>query len=212
MDDEKARTALAALIKQHGADMSALSLMMGRNIAYIQQYLKRGSPKRLPERERGMLARFFGVDEAILGALPDRNSVSNLHMVPKLAVGASAGPGALTDGEALAGRIGFDAKWLKKLGVNPADCSLIQVQGDSMHPTLHDGDDIMVNSKDNGANLRSGIFVIRKDDTIMVKRLVPKAKGWIDLLSDNADHISYKEIAAKGIDIIGRVIWAGRRL
>ncbi len=212
MDDEKARTALAALIKQHGADMSALSLMMGRNIAYIQQYLKRGSPRRLPERERGMLARFFGVDEAKLGALSDRNSVSNLHMVPKLAVGASAGPGALADGEALAGRIGFDAKWLKKLGVSPADCSLIQVQGDSMHPTLHDSDDIMVNGKDIGANLRPGIFVIRKEGVIMVKRLAPKANGRIDMMSDNLDHPSFPDIAMNSIDIIGRVIWAGRRL
>ncbi|UIJ46911.1 hypothetical protein LZK98_08205 [Sphingomonas cannabina] len=59
---------MEALIENSDASMAALSKMLDRNPAYIQQYLRRGSPKRLPEDERGKLARFFGVDERDLGA------------------------------------------------------------------------------------------------------------------------------------------------
>ena len=188
MDDTESHTAFRAaldrLIRDNKDDYVSLSRLLGRNAAYVQQYIKRGSPKRLPERERQILARYFGVDERVLGAPGDARG-SDLRLVPKLAVGASAGGGALTDGEALAGKVGFDEKWLRKMGLDPARLSLIQVQGDSMQPTLNDGDDIMV---DTAAALRApkkGIHVLRLDGTLMVKRLLPGKGGTLSILSDN---------------------------
>ena len=90
------RAELERLIQSHGDDYSALSRLVGRNPAYIQQFIKRGSPKNLPERERSILARYYGVEPQLLGAPEEVGGKSdNLKLVPKLAVGASAGAGAL---------------------------------------------------------------------------------------------------------------------
>ena len=66
MDD--ARRALDELIQQRGVNYSSVSRLLGRNAAYIQQYIRRGSPRELDEKDRLVLSRFFGVDEKVLGA------------------------------------------------------------------------------------------------------------------------------------------------
>ncbi len=58
MDEPDARAALERLIADNGDDYAGLSKLAGRNAAYIQQYIKRGTPKKLPERERAILARY----------------------------------------------------------------------------------------------------------------------------------------------------------
>ena len=62
------RDTLARLIQQSGEGFASLSRLIGRNPAYIQQYLKRGIPRRLSEQDRRRLARHFGVSEALFGA------------------------------------------------------------------------------------------------------------------------------------------------
>lgn len=213
MDANEPRAVLDRLIVENREDYSNLSKLVGRNAAYIQQFIKRGSPKQLGERERGILARYFGVDEAMLGApqLQGRRR-DGLRLVPKLKIEASAGSGALTDVEALAGQVGFDEKWLKKMGCEPAQLSLIRVSGDSMAPTLIDGDDIMVDRGAANRPLRDGIHVVRLDDVLMVKRLAKGPSGTISVLSDNPVYPNWSNVEGIEITIIGRVVWAGRRL
>jgi len=207
------RAELERLIQSHGDDYSALSRLVGRNPAYIQQFIKRGSPKNLPERERSILARYYGVDPQLLGAPEEVGGKSdNLKLVPKLAVGASAGAGALADGEALAGKVGFDEQWLRKLGVEPRNVSLIRVEGDSMQPTLNDGDDIMVDKGAALKPLRDGIHVIRIDGVLMVKRLAPAPGGRLSVLSDNPAYPSWLDRDPAEVQVVGRVVWVGRRL
>ena len=64
------RETLERLCAERGEDFAGLSRMLGRNSAYIQQYVRRGVPKRLGEDERRKLARYFGVAEALLGGPP----------------------------------------------------------------------------------------------------------------------------------------------
>jgi len=207
------RVELERLIQSHGDDYSALSRLVGRNPAYIQQFIKRGSPKNLPERERSILARYYGVDPQLLGAPEEVGGKSdNLKLVPKLAVGASAGAGALADGEALAGKVGFDEQWLRKLGVEPRNVSLIRVEGDSMQPALNDGDDIMVDKGAALKPLRDGIHVIRIDGVLMVKRLAPAPGGRLSVLSDNPAYPSWPDRDPAEVQVVGRVVWVGRRL
>ncbi len=211
MTDTDPRAELDRLIRDNGDDYVSLSRLLGRNAAYVQQYLKRGSPKRLPEHERGILARYFGVDETLLGAAASPGGRS-LRTVPKLAVGASAGAGALYDEEALAGKIGFDESWLRRMGLDPARLSLIRVEGDSMQPTLNDGDDIMVDTAAADRALKKGIYVLRLDGTLMVKRVSPEKGGKLSILSDNPAFGPLEGIAAKDVAVVGRVVWVGRKL
>lgn len=207
------RAELERLIQSHGDDYSALSRLVGRNPAYIQQFIKRGSPKNLPERERSILARYYGVDPQLLGAPEEVGGRrDSLKLVPKLAVGASAGAGALADGEALAGKVGFDEQWLRKLGVEPRNVSLIRVEGDSMQPTLNDGDDIMVDKGAALKPLRDGIHVIRIDGVLMVKWLAPAPGGRLSVLSDNPAYPSWLDRDPAEVQVVGRVVWVGRRL
>lgn len=212
MVNQDPRAVLEQLIANNGDDYAGLSKLVGRNAAYIQQFIKRGTPKRLPEIERGILARYFGVDEKILGGFSSTATKAGLCLIPKLAIGASAGPGAINDAEALAGKIGFDEKWLRKQGLEPSKLSLIRVDGDSMAPTLNHGDDIMVDNKAAETSIREGIHVIRLDDVLMVKRLAKRPAGRLSVLSDNPAYPDWPDVDGASISIIGRVVWAGRRL
>lgn len=210
--EQDPRAALERLIMENGDDYAGLSKLVGRNAAYIQQFIKRGTPKKLPEAERGILARYFGVDETVLGGRAPLSQSSGIRLIPKLAVGASAGPGSINEAETLAGKIGFDEKWLRKQGLDPAKLSLIRVEGDSMSPTLNHGDDIMVDNRAALAAPRDGIHVIRLEDALMVKRIAHGPAGRVSVLSDNPAYPGWPDVDGASVTIVGRVVWAGRRL
>jgi hypothetical protein len=215
------RNNLERLIHDRGEDMSALSKLLGRNAAYVQQFIRRGVPKKLDEDDRRILARYFGVDETVLGGPagyapnppPSRSRGRDMAFIPKLGIGASAGPGALVGEEAPEAHVGFETAWLRKLGSNPDDLSIIQVSGDSMSPTLADCDDILVDRADASQRLRDGIYVLRIDDALMVKRIAlnPIART-LTIKSDNPSYPEWTNCDPASVNIIGRVIWVGRKM
>lgn len=75
MSDDAARQRIQTLADESGRSLAYLSGVIGRNASYLQQYLKRGSPRVLPEMDRRLLAAYFDVDETELGA-PERYRVS----------------------------------------------------------------------------------------------------------------------------------------
>jgi phage repressor protein C with HTH and peptisase S24 domain len=213
MAEADARAALERLIEERGEDYAGLSRLIGRNAAYVQQYIKRGTPKRLAEEDRRILARYFGVSEQILGGSaepPDSGHVA----VPQLDVGASAGSGSFAEGESALSHLAFDRKWLRRLGAGDGkQLSIIRVEGDSMAPTLADGDEILVDRGDAAERLREGIYVLRRDDALAVKRLAPDPAGArVAIRSDNPAYPSWPDCDLASIDIVGRVVWCGRQL
>jgi phage repressor protein C with HTH and peptisase S24 domain len=207
------RSALQRLIDEKGEDYSSLSRLLGRNAAYIQQYIKRGNPKKLAEDDRRLLARYFGVSEALLGGPDSDAPAQDVVTVPRLDVSASAGAGAFAGDEQARSRIAFDRKWLRGVSGDPKQLSMIRVEGDSMLPTLSDGDEILVDSGDASARLRDGIYVLRMDDVLMVKRLAinPAAKR-VTVKSDNPAYPSWPDCPLGQVDVVGRVVWAGRKV
>ncbi len=222
MENIDIRDKLDTLIRERGVSYSKLSEMLGRNPAYIQQFIRKGSPRKLDESDRRILAEFFGVMEETLGAPPHRvlqgvkdkssgSAFDGMRFIPRLSVGASAGSGAYNDDELQAGRIACDDAWLKKIGVSvSSEPSIIQVDGDSMEPNLKDGDDILVDRSD--TRPRDGIYVIRMDDMLMVKRLAFGPGGRLSVISDNPQYPSYDNVERGNISIIGRVVWRGEKV
>ncbi len=225
MSDDDPRAVLAAIIQERGEDYSSLSRLIGRNAAYIQQFIKRGVPRRLAEEDRRRLSRYLSIPEERLGG-PRRTTVAlmaaeaadarvgDLVLVPRLDVQASAGHGALTMEETPVARLGFHPGWLREItGGSPAGLSIIRVSGDSMMPTLADGDEILVDRGDAADRLRDGIYVLRVDDTLMVKRLAlnPAARS-ITIVSDNPAYPTWADHDPAQIEVIGRAVWAGRRI
>ena len=115
------RQVLERLCAERGEDFAGLSRLLGRNPAYIQQYIRRGTPRRLKEDERRTLARYFAVPETVLGGPPQTELPSaGAGAGDAGAVRASAGPGALPDERARRmPYFAFDERWLRALTGSP---------------------------------------------------------------------------------------------
>ncbi len=208
------RLLIERLCVERGEDFAHLSRMLGRNPAYIQQYVRRGVPKRLKEAERRKLARYFAISEVLLGGPADDNGAGGLMPVRRVSVRASAGPGALVAAEVAKPYFGFDSRWLKSITGTPSGkLSVIRVEGDSMAPTLNAGDDILVDPADCAERLRDGIYVLRVDEALMVKRIALHPVGRrVTVQSDNPAYPDWPDCDLDQIACIGRVIWAGRKI
>ena len=209
------RAVLERLCVERGEDFAGLSRMLGRNSAYIQQFVRRGVPKRLKEEERRKLARYFSVSEALLGGPPDAMAgPPGLVSVKRHPVAVSAGPGALVTEEFGKPYFAFDERWLKALTPTSADkLSIVRVEGDSMSPTLNPGDEILVDLGDCAERLRDGIYVLRVDDALVVKRLALHPMGGrVTVQSDNAAYSDWPDCGLDEINCVGRVIWAARKV
>ncbi len=213
-DDPRAR--LLLLASKQGASLSGLSELIGRNSTYLQQFIRKGSPRKLEENDRRTLARFFGVNEAELGAPEDFSTGlgsntprSEWIEVPRLALGASAGPGLLAGEELPIGAFRFGVRWLREQGLSAAQLSAIRVEGDSMETTLRDGDEILVDRTPRP--WRDGIHVVRAGDALLVKRLDVGRPGVVALVSDNPAYRTL-ELARDEVAVIGRVVWKSGRL
>jgi len=209
------RLVLQRLCAERGEDFAGLSRMLGRNAAYIQQYVRRGVPRRLREEERGKLARYFGIPETLLGGpVGETPSADGLVSVKRHPVMVSAGPGAIVTEELGKPCFAFDERWLKALTPSsPSNLSIVRVEGDSMSPTLNAGDDILVDLGDSMERLRDGIYVLRIDDALVVKRLALNPIGRrVTVQSDNPAYPDWPDCTLAEINCIGRVIWSGRRV
>lgn len=211
------RARLLELSQERGVSLAALSELLKRNPTYLQQFIRKGSPRKLEEQDRATLARYLGVDEEELrerqensyGEAPNRRGPGEWVEVPRLDLGASAGPGRVPGGEAAFDTFRFSRRWLDEQGLARAELSAIRVEGDSMEPLLNDGDEILVDRSPRP--FRDGIHVVRLGETLMVKRVASAGAGRIALLSQNLAYPPV-EVAVEEVEIIGRVVWKGGRV
>ncbi|WP_374944874.1 helix-turn-helix transcriptional regulator [Sphingomonas sp.] len=193
------RHALVALAQARGHSLAALSAMLRRNPAYLQQFVARGTPRVLAERDRRLLADVFGVEDAALGGEPARA----IFRVPRLDVAASAGPGAQVDDDVAIGTETLPEALARDLGLRAGQAGVIRVRGSSMEPALRDGDHLVVDQADRSPKARSAIYVIRVDGAVMVKRVARTSAG----LVATSDNPVASPVPAGAIEVIGRVVW-----
>ena len=121
-------------------------------------------------------------------------------------VQVSAGFGQLNGDYQAPSAVKVEKAWFISRRINPDDCVLLSVDGDSMHPTLQDGEKVIVDRSKQV--LREGkIFVINHQGTMWVKKVRLKFDG-IELLSDNPIYEPIKLTAqeADELIIIGQVV------
>jgi phage repressor protein C with HTH and peptisase S24 domain len=205
------RERLSELARERGNSLAALSRMLGRNSSYLQQFIGKGSPRKLEEDDRRKLAQFFGVGEAELGAPEDLSYESRGDWVdvPRLPLEASAGPGAVGAAEIPFDAFRFSRRWLREQGLEPALLSSIRVMGDSMDPLLRDGDEILVDRTPRP--FREGVHVVRLGEALHVKLLQAVPPAGLRLISKNAAYEPV-EVPMSDVDVVGRVVWKGGRL
>lgn len=211
---EEVRAALEKACRERRQSYAGLSKMIGRNPAYIQQFMVRGTPPRLEANDRRMIAHQLGLDEAELGG-PRLPRAEEMVQVNLLSVAAAAGSGRMIDGEFAIGAYRFDRNFLRQVSTaSPDELSMIGVEGDSMAPTLNDGDDALVDHSDRGRRLRDGVYVLkREDEALIVKRIaLAPVKGLMTILSDNPAYPSFADCPVDSVEVMGRVVWVGRKL
>ncbi len=135
-------------------------------------------------------------------------------LLPVYDARASAGPGREIDNETVLYRIAFREDWLRSVtGAPLADLALIAVDGDSMEPTLRQGDTVLIDFGQRRPQRKDGIYVIRTDGGLQVKRLqVEVATRRLAILSDNQHYEAQHGVNPDDITVVGRAIWLGRQI
>ena len=166
---------------------------------------------KLVEEDRRRLAEFFGVTESELGAPEEKSSIGRGEWVdvPRLALEASAGPGATAAEELPFDAFRFARRWLRENGLDPAQHSAIRVMGDSMDPQLRDRDEILVDRTPRA--FREGVHVVRLGEALHVTLLQAVPPDRLRLISKNPAYEPV-EVAMEDVDVVGRVVWKGGRL
>lgn len=139
-------------------------------------------------------------------------------LLPLYDVRAAAGHGAWNDAERVKKMLAFRREWIATdLRASPDALVLIYVDGDSMEPTLSDGDVVMVDRLQ--VEVRSdSIYVFTQDGALLIKRLQRLPAGRFLVISDNERFGRY-ELDRSSFEgdspiarMIGRVVWGGVRL
>jgi phage repressor protein C with HTH and peptisase S24 domain len=107
--------------------------------------------------------------------------------------------------------LNFNADWLRRtLNAEAKDLVLIEAVGDSMAPTIDEGDLVLADLRETRFK-SDGIYVLDSGDDLSIKRVQRELDGKLTIRSDNP---AYKPVtvAAESVSLIGRVIWTGGRL
>lgn len=144
---------------------------------------------------------------AQLSALDNENQV----MIPKYDIQASAGYGAYNSNEPV-GQISLDRVFIEKeLRASYRHLTSITVVGDSMEPTLRNGDVVIVDNSQTGGD---GIFIVRAGEVLYIKRVqIFFDKGIMRLTSDNGFYEPMElDVKTENVKVVGRVVCCLRKI
>lgn len=149
-----------------------------------------------------------------LDGLQPVGELDDFVTLPRHAVAASAGGGALISDDAIVDHLAFKRTWITQaLGLDPAHVAVIAAKGDSMNPTIDSGDLLLLDTRHAQAR-NEGIYVIRLGEALLVKRLRIKLTGVVEVMSDNPRYQT-EVLSGAALDqlmVVGRVVWHGRRV
>jgi len=124
---------------------------------------------------------------------------------------AALGDGAVVDEFAETHKLKFRSDSLRRQHLRPDQLAVLYGRGDSMEPTIKDGDAILFDTSDTTIK-DGGIYVIQYDGNLMAKRLIDLDGRWF-ISSDNATDPKWarpKSVdSTKGFEVYGRVRWVG---
>jgi len=152
--------------------------------------------------------------EGTPGASPAAQAGSTDQVaIPRCSFKPSAPDGPLTLSSDNEPYLSVPRAWLSRYLPEGARPGIMEASGDTMDPTIADGDLLLLNiSVDRSAIKDGGVFVISIDGSLLVKRLQVTADGHILIRSDNDLYEQEKvtrEFADERITVHAKVVWAG---
>lgn len=229
---EEIRKHIDSLLKQKGLPYAQISKMLGKGIAFMQQYIKEGRPLRLKEVDRKNLAEILNVPEQELTDLTLNQPLLPAHMsgvnmvadkitsavssffkkplpdtvgIEMLNVSACCGSGVDNLSENIVGIWQMPIMDFKSISqAAPEYIKIVKAVGDSMQPTINDGDFVFVDISNQSMG-SDGIYCLSSETGLSIKRLQNNFNGEIIIKSDNKDYdsLSFK---IGDIRILGRVV------
>lgn len=229
MNPDDIRTHILSLIEARKMTLNDLSLKIGRNQTYLFQYLMKGVPKRLNEIDRRKLAEILNVPEQELTDIPllpahqlgtavaaDKivSTVSSWFKKPlpetveiaMLDVSACCGAGTDNPEENVVGIWQMPLTDFKSItAASPEHIRIVRAIGDSMQPTINDGDFVFVDTSSQSMT-SDGIYVISSAAGLAVKRLQNSFTGDVIVRSDNKAYDSLS-FSLSDLHLLGRVVY-----
>lgn len=205
MNIDQIRKHIDSLIKEKHKNYRALSLAIGKNEAYLHQYINKGSPLRLPEKERRKLATLLDVDEQELTdiTLPKAAGThKNSALIELLSNEKNQSKTCET-----VGFISLPITDFSRLtSSSPQNIKMIRVSGDSMYPTLKDGDYVFFDESLSTYTF-DGLYIVDLPNGWQVRRIQQVSSSEYAIILDNTNYQS-STCNFKKLQIIGKVISA----
>lgn len=199
---------LAKRARMFAAEEGVVSMLTQQSISLFEK----GKAKRTPHWLRYVNKAFEAgeletKEDPHLTAARDDSPV----LVERLPTHAGAGGGGTGEGDRE--MRAFSGSLVRELGVRPENLLLIEVEGDSMAPEFLSGDQMLVDKR-RLSLAQPGAFCLWDGDGYVVKYIekVPGSEpAKVRVLSGNPRYSSFERLVEE-IEVMGRIIWFGRRV
>lgn len=133
-------------------------------------------------------------------------------MIPEMDISYSMGNGVVIADHANGEMRPFPRDWLRPLIAGSFDQVFIaRAEGDSMMPTLLDGDIVIVDTAQKTIDRQDRLWALAYGDLGMIKRVRKMADGGYQINSDNPA-VSAFNVYDDEMHAVGRVVWIGRKM
>lgn len=212
-------------LRELGINVNQAELRAGLPQGYIRGVVREDGKRAVPNIEKAAtIAKALGL-ELYLGPPIDHGSPGpdvsdDFAKIALTAATVAAGNGQSAIGEETVEELAFQRSWLKRLGVSPSSAVLTRVTGDSMFPTICNGDIVLVDTSAKQLPVKrrspkdkrpSPIYALRDGGGARIKRIERPQENLVILISDNPHHPPeiLEDAKTAEMAIIGRVVWWG---
>jgi len=150
---------------------------------------------------------------------PDQPQVKTVDVgetaqVQRMDLSYALGPGTNVDEDYIEGEaVTLDIGFLRTLTPSaPSKLRIVDGIGDSMFPTIHDRDWLILDLGQNDLNLDDRIWAISLNGAGQVKRIQTRGKGQVAIISDNKSlNLPERVVDTDEVFVVGRIVGSIRR-
>lgn len=204
---------LLAAVREAAPSLADIARVLSLPPARITEIFKGKRDVSFDEARR--LIKHYNISLSEMGANTDSAAdimkEIGISLVPEIDISLSMGGGNVIDVHQQIGVVPFRTDWLSgQYAGKLAQLIVARGDGDSMQPTILDGDIVLIDTAQCAITRQDKIWAVSWGDLGMIKRVRRTPEGNYLLMSDNSSVSSITAVDGE-MSVIGRVIWIGRR-